>query len=251
MATVQSVHRAFTLLKQLASEEMSLTELADASNLPKSTVARLLKTLEHEGAVGYEVESNSYRIGPSITSLAGTADRSPDLIARARPHLVVLAEATGEDAGFAVRDGADAHYIAQSSTSNPVQVRDWTGERLPLHTVASGLAMLAFETPAFRDRYLGRDLERFTATTMTDPDLLRERFRRVRAEGHVWCHGEYVPDLTAVAAPVLDATGRPVAAIHVHGPSYRFPPDGEADTIASLVRDKAHVMSEQVGAIPA
>ena len=246
MSTVQSVQRAFALLQQLASEDMGVTELADAADLPKSTVARLLKTLEYEGAVELVDDTGRYRIGPSITSLAGSMDRSPDLIARVRPHLVVLAQATGEDAGFSIPDGNLTHYVAQTESDNPVQVRDWTGERLPMHTVASGLATLAFSTPSAQDRYLERPIKSFTDTTMTDPDDLRRRFTKIVADGYVWCEAEYVDGLRAVAAPILGPTGEPIAAIHVHGPSYRFPPDDEWESVAAVVVEKAQLISDQV-----
>jgi DNA-binding IclR family transcriptional regulator len=244
VSKVQSVQRAFLLLQQLASEEMGVTRLAAAAGLPKSTVARLLKTLEHEGAVAWDAETARYRIGPSIVSLAGSTDPATDLIAHTRPHLVVLAELTGEDAGLAVPDGRLTHYVAQVGTDNAVQVSDWTGQRLPMHSVASGLAMLAFLPEEMSEQYLAGPIERFTDATMTDPDDLRARLARIRLDGFAWCQADYVEGLSAVAAPILDASGRPTGAIHVHGPSFRFPPDGRRDEIAALVVDKARLVSE-------
>ena len=243
---VQSVQRAFALLQQLASEEMGVTELADAANLPKSTVARLLKTLEHEDAVELVDDSGRYRIGPSITSLAGSTDQASDLISRARPHLVVLAHETGEDAGLSVPDGFTMHYIAQMGSDNPVQVRDWTGERLPMHSVASGLVTLAFAPQAVQDQYLERSLTSFTESTMTDHEDLRKRFVKISADGYGWCEGEYVDELRAVAAPVFDGRGRPIAAIHIHGPAYRFPGDGQADAVAAMAVEKAQLITDQL-----
>lgn len=246
MSKVQSVQRAFALLQQLASEEMGVTELSDASDLPKSTVARLLKTLEYEEAVELVDETGRYRIGPSITSLAGSTDQSPDLISRARPHLVVLAQATGEDAGLSIPDGHKTHYVAQTESDNPVQVRDWTGEQLPMHSVASGLAMLAFSSPLSQERYLSGSLTSFTQNTMTDRDDLRRRFADISRVGYVWCDAEYVEGLKAVAAPILNARGIPIAAIHIHGPSYRFPQVGQDDEIAAMVVDKARLITDQI-----
>lgn len=221
-----------------------MTRLAEACNLPKSTVARLLKTLEHEGAVEWDATSARYRIGPSILSLAGSTDPTSDLIARARPHLVVLAEATGEDAGLAVPDGRLAHYVAQVGTDNTVQVSDWTGQRLPMHSVASGLAMLAHLPEPRREQYLAGPIERFTDATVTDPEALRRRLGQIRSSGSAWCTADYVEGLTAVAAPILDEAGRPIGALHVHGPTFRFPQDGKGEKIAALVVEKAHLVSD-------
>lgn len=246
MSTVQSVHRAFLLLQKLSGGEMGVTELSDAASLPKSTVARLLKTLEHEGAVEHIPDSGAYRIGASLVSLAGSGAQAPDLISRVRPHLVLLANETGEDAGLSVPDGYRVHYIAQAHSDNPIQVRDWTGELVPMHVVASGLAMLAHWPDEPLERYLRRPLQRFTEETVTDPDRILTRLADVREVGHSWVFEEYVEGINAVAAPILDRRGRPRAAIHIHGPAYRFPPPDRRDAIADLVMEKARLVSEQL-----
>jgi DNA-binding IclR family transcriptional regulator len=232
------------LLEQLASEEMGVTRLAEATDLPKSTVARLLKTLEHAGAVEWVDDPARYRIGASIVSLAGASDPQLDLIARTRPHLVVLAQMTGEDAGLAVPDGRLAHYLARAETEALIGARDWTGERLPMHSVASGLAMLAFLPETAREQYLAGPIERFTDNTITDAGDLRVRLAQIRSDGYAWCRADYVEGLTAVAAPIFDAAGKTIGALHVHGPSFRFPPEGRRDRIAALVADKARLVSD-------
>lgn len=246
MTAVQSIQRAFTVLQQLASHEMGVTELAVACDLPKSTVARLLKTLELEGAVEQVAASGAYRIGPSIASMAGTISQSIDLIAWARPHLVVLAHETGEDAGLCVPDGYRAHYVAQEGADNPIQVRDWTGELVPMHVVASGLVMLAHWPEEALDRFLSKPLRRYTDATVTDPEAVRKRLATIRTTGHAWGREEFVEGINAVAAPILDPAGRPRGAIHVHGPAYRFPPRRGRAHVAALVAEKARLITEQL-----
>jgi DNA-binding IclR family transcriptional regulator len=152
-------------------------------------------------------------------------------VAIARPHLVELAAAIGETAGLSVPEGDLIHYVDQVDSEHPVGVRDWTGSRLALHGVSSGLAVLALRPPAEIERYLARPLERFTARTMTDPDLLRSRLARIQLDGYAWTAGEYTEDIASVASAVADASGEVVAAVHVHGPSYRFPPSGREDSL--------------------
>ena len=170
MSHVQSIRRAFALLQHLASEEMGVTELAEAVDLPKSTVARLLKTLEADGAVEQSADSGRYRIGPALAVLAGSTVRAADLVARVRPHLTVLANETSEDAGLSVPDGYRVHYIDQVDSDNAVQVRDWTGETVPMHVVPSGLVMLAHWPEEAIERYLRRPLKAYTEATTTDPE---------------------------------------------------------------------------------
>jgi DNA-binding IclR family transcriptional regulator len=61
---------------------------------------------------------------------------------------------------------------------------------------------------------------------MTDPSDLRPRLQRIQLEGNAWTNGEYAEGIASVAAAIADASGEAIAAVHVHGPSYRFPPAG-------------------------
>ena len=132
-------------------------------------------------------------------------------------------------------DGDLVHYIEQVGSPNPVSVRDWTGSRIPLHAVSSGQVLLAFAPPTFVQRYLGRPMERFTARTLVTADDLLERMRAIRRDGYAWALEEFDEGISSVAAPVADASGEVVAAVHLHGPSYRFPRPGAELAIAERV----------------
>ena len=119
--------------------------------------------------------------------------------------------------------GGEVFYLDQTESQSEVQVRDWTGERIPLHVVSSGLAILAHMPSAEREEYLAGPLEPYTARTMIDPDAIRTRLEQIRSIGYVWVYGEFVEDLDSVAAAVLRPDGEPVAALHVHGPGVSLP----------------------------
>jgi DNA-binding IclR family transcriptional regulator len=235
MSSVQSIRRAFDVLGALASGPLGVTEVADRAGLPKSTAARLLTTLTREGAVEQIPGDTSYRLGPRLATLAAGLTPVRSLAAVAHLALTELAETAGEAAGLAVPDGDLVHYIDQVDTPNPVSVRDWTGSRVPLHAVSSGQVLLAFRPPAAIERYLERPLERFTPQTLVDPDALRERLREVRRDGYSWVNEEFDEGINSVAAPIADASGEVVAAVHLHGPSYRFPAEGTERVVAERV----------------
>lgn len=157
------------------------------------------------------------------------------LIALARPVLVELASEVGEAAGLAVSDGYVVHYIDQVDTAHQVLVRDWTGTRLPIHAVSSGQVFLAHMSPSAVDRFLADPLERFTPRTIVEPAVLRDRLRRIQLDGYAWVEDEFAEGINSVAAPIADAAGDVSVAVHVHGPSYRFPPAGAEGTIARHV----------------
>jgi IclR family transcriptional regulator, acetate operon repressor len=240
MTHVQSVERAIAILRCLASGDAGVSEIAQRVGLPKSTVSRLLATLHEAGAVTQN--GGGYRLGPLITELA-TSGQHDGLIALARPYLAALVETFGEDAGVAVLDHGDTLYLDQCSADAAVQLRDWTGERAPPHTVSSGLVLLAHASPDECQRVLAGPLVRLTSRTMVAPAKLRRRLAAVAVQGSEWVYGEFAEDINSVAAPVFGSDGAVVAALHVHGPSYRFPGKRDPAPIAAAVAAAAQRMS--------
>ena len=232
--TVQSVERAMAILRCVAgADAVGVSQIADRSGLPKSTVSRLLSTLHDLGAVA--PTADGYRIGPLIGELAsGDCGRS-GLVAAARPILAQLVATLGEDAGVSVLDDGRVLYLEQVSADSDVQLRDWTGERVAPHCVSSGLVLLAHAAPTEQRRVLDGPLLRLTAATMVSRSKLRRRLAAVAARDSEWVFGEFADDINSVAAPVLDGDDRAVAAVHVHGPSYRFPGDRDRDEIAARI----------------
>ena len=150
-------------------------------------------------------------------------------------ELVALAQLSGETAGVALLDGDTVHYVDQVETPNPVRVRDWTGTRAPLWAVPSGLVLMAGMAAPALERILALPLERLTERTVVEPVAIRARLKTIARDGHAWGREEYVEGITSVAAAVADGRGELVGALHIHGPSYRFPPPGAEDEIAAAL----------------
>jgi DNA-binding IclR family transcriptional regulator len=236
---VQSIDRAFQVLKALAVEPAGITDLAQRVGLPKSTVARMLSSLEEQGAVSREPEGNLYSIGIGLVELAGAVDATAALATAVRPHLVRLSDEIGEAAGFSVPAGYTIQYMVQVESPNPVQVRDYTGLTVPMHIGPSGLCVMAYWPGEEVDRYLARPLEAYTANTVVEPSRIRQRLAAIQGAGHCWIYEEFAEGINSVAAPVLTEAGRASGAIHIHGPAYRFPADGDAGRIAGMVMEAA------------
>jgi DNA-binding IclR family transcriptional regulator len=239
MSSVQSVERAFAILQCLAGGPAGVSQVAERAQLPKSTVSRLLSTLSELGVVEQLGAGGDYRIGKRLVDIAAGSVPGANLVAVARPHLTELSARLGEAAGLSVLDGHRVLYLDQVASTNPVMVRDWTGERLHWHVVSSGLVLTAHAPAAVRDEHLAAPLEAFTARSMTDPGALRQRLTRVAADGYAWVRGDFEDGVNSVAAPVHDPRGAVVAAVHAHGPDYRFPPPGRDDEVAALVVEAA------------
>jgi DNA-binding IclR family transcriptional regulator len=135
------------VLSALSDGPIGVTEVAERTELAKSTAARLLASLAREGAVEQVPGQTRYRLGPRMATLSAGVAPVRNLVAIARPILEALARETGEAAGLSVPDGATVHYIDQVDSTHEVQVRDWTGTRVPMHAVSSGQVFLAHMNP--------------------------------------------------------------------------------------------------------
>lgn len=231
---VQSLERAFAILDEVARRPAGVTAIAERVRLPKSTVARLLATLEDVDAVE-RFDGAQWRIGPGVAALTAAVSPERSLISTARPFLVDLVTELGEDAGLGLPDGNEILYVDQVESDNAVQVRDWTGTRASLHAVPSGLVLLAEWPEEALDAYLAGELVALTRRTVTDPARLRTRLAEIRDAGYAWGLEEFAEGIDSVAAPIRDARGKAVAAIHVHGPSYRFPAPGSEPSISARI----------------
>lgn len=244
MANVQSVERAMAILRCLAAGEAGVSQLSESVGLPKSTVSRLLSTLQDLGAVS--ATASGYRVGPLMTKIALGAGQHDGLVAVARPYLVGLVDAYGENAGLSVLDEGDTLYLEQVSSDAPVQLRDWTGERVPPHCVPSGLVLLAHAPVSEQRRVLDGPLPRLTPHTMVARGRLSRRLAAIAKRDSEWVYGEFSDEINSVAAPVFNGNGAAVAALHVHGPSYRFPGARDPTTIAAAVAAAATRMSARL-----
>lgn len=250
MGTVQSVERAMELLREIGRAPGGLVDLADRVALPTSTAARLLGTLEAEGAVRRE-NDGTYAVGPMIQALATASDPDQQILAVVHPHLVALSTELDEAACFAVVSGRDIVTVDQVDAPKPVQAENWTGTRVPLHAGGAGLVAMATWPDADVDDYLTGELSAPSPRTVTDVAQLRGRVRRTRSTRVMWTHGEYVEGLSSCSAAVVGPSGRAVGALYTYGPSYRFPPKGEAADVAARVLAQADVISAQLGFGPA
>ncbi len=242
MSLVQSVERTFQVLEAVAAQPGGISELGRRVDLPASTVSRLLRTLEKIHIVERDAHG-VFRLGPKAFALTSSAVLPNPTVKIDQAYLDSLSGRLDEVAGFSVRAGNDVLYKARVASHHEVQVRDWSGERVPLHVVSSGLIFLADAADDEVDRYLKRDLSRFTENTVVDPEAIRFRLERIRKVGYAWTKGEFRTGINSVAAPIRGAGGALLGALHCHGPSYRFPANGQEDSVAAVLSQAAQQLS--------
>lgn len=193
-------------------QALTLVELSQRSQLPKSTVQRLAEQLRTLGWL--ERDHRGYRIGMRLFELGGLALQRNELRDVAVPHLHALAARTGFTVQLGVLDRGEVVYLERVLVG-PYRPPTRQGGRMPAYCTGLGKAMLAFDDTA-TDSVLSSPLPRRTASTLTEPEALRANLSQVRASGIAVDHNESYEGLGCVAAPIRNS-GRAIAAVSVTG----------------------------------
>jgi DNA-binding IclR family transcriptional regulator len=247
VAVVQSVDRALSVLEILAAQgEAGVTEVAAELGVHKSTAFRLVAALESRGFVEQLADRGKYRLGFGIVRLAGAAAAQLDIAREGRPICEALAADLEETVNIAILDTDRAVNVSQARGPAALSTHNWVGQGTPLHATSSGKVLLAYAPDAVRKGVLSRELPRFTAATITDPEVLQQHLDRIVEQGWGSTVEEYEVGLNAVAAPVRDAAGDVVAAISVSGPSFRLYPE-DYPKVARRVVSGADELSRRLG----
>jgi DNA-binding IclR family transcriptional regulator len=192
----------------------TIKDIASSLSLPRSSVYRVLNTLEHHGVVRRS-GGTAYMLGPRLIALAAQATDGGhyDLVELGRPHLERLTDSTNEASKISVHgeDGvlvvATAHALHEYGLSiNP-------GRFLPYHAGAAGKMLMAHLEPGRLDQILRHPLHAYTPRTPVTPAALRAELALIRQRGWSSDAGEYSSLVNAFAAPIRDPNGRVVAAV--------------------------------------
>ena len=245
---VQVLDRAVAILELLSntSKEMSLGELTSAIGLHKSTVHRLLMVMESHRLVDKSALHGHYRLGMRLFELGSLAVANLNLRERARPRLEWLVAQTGETVHLCVLDRNEMLYIDKLEPERSVRLATKIGRRVGIHCSAVGKAVLACMTgPSARALLGGLELPQYTPHTITVLEELLLEVDRTRERGYAMDNEEHEEGVRCLAAPIVDENGKPVAAISISGPSFRFSETSSA-SYAEALRGVAQELSAKL-----
>lgn len=213
---VPAVDRALDVLGALeaARGPLSLREMTEALEIPKSTVYRILNSLETGGVV-VRLEGGSYVLGPRLLRLAQAVGQGFDLVSLAKPLMDELARQQGVTVKLSVLDADTALVVAASIAPATFSVTTQVGSRFPLHAGAASKVLAAWMDARQLEKQLPARLERFTPATLTRRTDLMHALVTVRAQGHARDEEEHTAGVKAIAVPVFDASGACVAALSI------------------------------------
>ncbi|WP_328354922.1 IclR family transcriptional regulator [Streptomyces sp. NBC_00457] len=248
---MKSVTRSLRILEAVAQHQpVTVGELTKLFGLPKSTVQRTLVTLAEAGWLrANRKDTTRWEIGARVLAVRPAALQGSSLFAAAREPMIRLRDAVNETIHLSVPDALQCVVVVDRvDCDHPVRTFHTIGDTSPLHATAVGRSILAHLPKQDVEELLRQGLERFSDTTPTDPDELRADLDRIRTDGYAINRNQYRPGVCALAAPVLDESGTPLAAVAISMPDSRYDED-RAPEWGGLVTDTvAEISGRLLGA---
>jgi DNA-binding IclR family transcriptional regulator len=246
---VRALERALQLLGAFSLErpELSLSELAIATDLAPSTALRLLAILARYGYVERSPDTERFRIGVGLFERGSIYIQTTSVEAQAQEPLERLARETNQTASLAVLDRTDIVHIAVVQPAKPIRYYAPVGQREMAHCTGLGKVLLTgLSDDALQKVIEQRGLPGRTDRTITTPASLRAHLDEVRRRGFAIDDEESLIGLRCVAAPVFDDRNQITAAISASGPAAEFN-DGTIPEILDAVRQAAETVSKRLG----
>lgn len=249
--SVPPVERAFRLLRHIAAGNRcrNMNQTAKEIGINRTTLIRLLATLEAERMIDAIPDHGGYRLGTGLITLASQALNERGLVPTARPVLRRLVEELNLSAHLGVRDGRDIVYLARETPNSHLASMVREGTRLPAHATTIGRILLAELSPRDLDAlYAGYDLEAYSEKTRTTIEDLRAQLENDRMHGISWSVANFEPDIGSAAVAIYDHEGAAVAAINVTGHASAFAENAPLSAeIETRLKDAAREISEALG----
>ena len=243
--SIRSVQRALNILEcfDWNHRELSFSEIVEKIALPKSTTSRILSTLENEGFLIRDQDTQKYKLGHTMYLLGIVAKDSMDIRSVSLPFMENMTKQTNETSNLYILENYDRVCIAQKESPMPIKQLVKVGERFPIWAGATGRSILANLDESVWHEMI-KELKQFTERTVVDPDKFIEDLREIRINGYSLSLGEKFHEVGCIAAPIFDEGGV-IGCISISGPVYRFPKD--ITDFARLVTDAASTISHRLG----
>lgn len=219
-----SILRSLRILEAFAEPHPSLSipEIARRVGLHRSTVHRLVVTLESAGWLRKLPGTEKYTLGIKVFTLGRIADQGLSSCQSVRPLLEELASKTGETAILSMSDNVAAVCVDKIESSQRLKISSEIGQHFPLHAGATGFAvLLGMPEEQVREFLFRADLPSFTSKTETDPHKILERYHSLKDAGYVVSTGAVDPGVTGIAAPLFFAAENSYGSVGITMPEHR------------------------------
>jgi DNA-binding IclR family transcriptional regulator len=234
-------------LSEDGASSMNLTTLSRSLGMHRTTLFRILGTLQARGYVTRDPDNDGYRLGVRVLSLASSVLADLDIRKAGHASLLHLRDETGELVFLTVLDGHEVVTIERLDGSHAVTLRAQIGSRRPANCTAAGKAIVSFLPALQAAAIVEREIAAHTPNTITDPVRLRAQHEEVRRRGFAWDDEEYLPGVRCVAAPVFGVERTVLGAVSLAAPTMRTPLERLWE-LGPRARAAARAISLQLGA---
>lgn len=232
----------------LHHSKLSFNEIVQFSGIPKTSVYRMVMSLEEMGLLDKDVDGK-YSLGLLFLQFGHLVSERLDIRQVALPVMQRLHHEVGEAVNLIVRDGNEAIYIEKLDTKQPVRLYTAIGRRTPLYAGACSRVILAFLPYMERERYIDEtDLQPIASGTITDREKLRQLISESRENGFSVSYSELEDYSAALAAPVFNFKGEIVAGISIAGLDVNYQQE-KLGPLAVKVKAAALEISRELGYI--
>lgn len=249
--SVPPVVRALAVLRHIAAGNRcrNMSKTAKDIGINRTTLIRLLATLEAERIIETLPDDGGYRLGTGLIALATEALNERGLIPTARPILAKLVDRLSLSAHLGIREGHEIIYLARETPNSHLASTVREGTHLPAHATTIGRILLAELSSAdLRALYSKHPLEAYTNKTRTSLGELENQLAEDRARGMSWSVANFEREIGSAAVAVYDHQGRAIAAINVTGHVSAFAPDSpQVAQIEADLKAAAREISEALG----
>ena len=217
---IQSVDRALRILEIISDAEdgLTLAQIAQMIELPKSTVHGLVSTLRDHRYIKQSDEDGRYLMGMKLFEMGTKAARSWDIRDAAKPAMRWLSKEFGETVHLGCEDNGEVLYLDKIAADSLITIVSDIGARLPMHCSGIGKALLAHKSDSEINRYISnKGLIPLTGRTITNKDAFLAELEKVKEQGFAIDDGEIMEGLRCVGAPIFDTDGLVRYAISVSG----------------------------------
>ncbi|WP_408009707.1 IclR family transcriptional regulator [Pseudalkalibacillus sp. A8] len=243
--TVIKAMELLTLFK--TKESLSLLQMSELTEMPKTTVYRMALSLEETGFLKKN-HHGEYELGLGFLQYGQLVKDRLDIRKAALPIMGKLKDELGEAVNLIVRENQEAIYIEKIETDKPVRVFTRIGRSAPLYAGACPRVLLAFMPEEEREKYIDSvKLKRIASGTITDKVTLKEMLKETRAKGYTVSHAELHDDSSAIAAPIFAHDHQIFAGLSIVGPENRFRNPETLVNLTERVKQAAYEISRLIG----
>lgn len=216
--TVPGLERGLRILQMFNRSRTAIKppEIAEELDIPRSTVHRLLQTLEELGFLKRSDNGGTYVLGPAVLTLGFDYLGSLDIVQLSNSVLAALRDETQGSTHLSVRHGTEIIYLSRHASPAAITSNVGVGTSLPAHATVMGRVLLAdLNSAELRALYKEKPLQPYNENTPTTLTALERLLSEDRQRGYVISASFFERGISSVAAPVKDHTGHTVAAINV------------------------------------